>query len=233
VCDLEGYERVSHLEYLPQPGGDRGAEEPWRMALAWLHAEYGPGFRDLALPFLGGLDPDKTELLIRMIDQRINTPLTCGAGRYFDAVAALLGLCHTATFQAEGPMRLESAIKPGILEAYPFEKGSVIRTGSILRGIADDILAKTDSGIIAAKFHNTLIYVTFETVMKLRADRGLNRVALSGGVFQNKYLFEGTCTKLREAGFEVYTHAAVPCNDGGIALGQLAVAAAKRKSLCV
>ena len=233
ICDYEGYERISHLAYLPQPGGDQGAEEPWRMAVAWLYTVYGSGFLELGLPFLDSLEADRMELLTGMIDRKINSPLTCGAGRYFDAVAALLGLCLKATFQAEGPMRLESAVAEGISGSYPFSTGPAIGTGEILRGIVQDIVDKTDSGIISAKFHNTVICLIFETVTRIRDERGMNRVALSGGVFQNRYLFEGACRMLRDAGFEVFTHEAVPCNDGGIALGQLAVAAAKRKSLCV
>jgi len=233
TCDLVDYKRISHFEYLPLPGGDRAAEEPWRMAVSYLYRVFGNEFRKLDLPLINEVDPDKIEGIIMMIDRKINCPLTSGAGRLFDAVASLLGLCHTATFQAEGPVRLESMVIPGCHESYPVETGSEIKFDNTIRGIVQDLTLNTDVKIIASKFHNTIISAIFESVNAIRNRGGISKVVLSGGVFQNKYLLEGTVARLRKNLFTVYSHAIVPTNDGGISLGQLAVASKRRENKCV
>jgi hydrogenase maturation protein HypF len=233
ICGLGGYERIAHFGYLPLPGGDMAAEEPWRMAVSWLYQVYGEDFRRLKVPVLAAIEPVQVDNLVRMIDRKINSPLTCGAGRFFDAVASLTGVCHVASFQAEGPMRLESLAQGHCTEVYPFESGSCIRLDQTLRGIVDDLACGIDAAIIAKKFHNTLISVIFETVIKIRRDSAISKVVLSGGVFQNKHLLEGAISLLREHQFDVYSHKQVPSNDGGIALGQLAVASKRRSLKCV
>jgi len=233
VCDLNDYTRITHFEYIPLPGGDLAAEEPWRMAVSYLYKVFGKDFINLKLSFLKEIEPEKTELLIRMIDRKINCPLTSGAGRLFDAVAALLGLCQVASFPAEGPMRLESLVKKNCTESYKFDADQTICFNATIGGIVEDLSRGVDVTVIASKFHNTIISVIFDSVISLREKEGINKVVLSGGVFQNKYLLEGTITLLNENHFEVYTHSAVPTNDGGIALGQLAIAAKRRNLKCV
>lgn len=233
LCDLNDFERVTHFEYLPMPGGDSASEEPWRMAVSFLYKVYGVSFTELKLPYLKQLDPEKVSIIIQMMERKINCPLTSGAGRLFDCVASLLDLVQIATFQAEGPMRLESVIDSDCHESYSFEKKETISFDATIRQICDDILKGIAASIIAAKFHNTIISVIFETVTSIREKEGINKIVLSGGVFQNKYLLEGTIGILQKNNFEVYSHATVPTNDGGIALGQLAVAAKRRELKCV
>ena len=234
VCDLNDFERITHFEYLPLPGGDSAAEEPWRMAVSWLYKVYGPGFTGLGLPFLNHMDGDKVQLIVQMIDRKINCPLTSGAGRYFDGVASLLDLVQVATFQAEGPMRLESVVRRSCKESYPFRnQGEVICFDETLRGIVEDLLAAEDPSNIAAKFHNTIILAIFGFATDQRLKSKINKVVFSGGVFQNKYLLEGATELLLKNNFEIYSHAAVPTNDGGIALGQMAVASKRREMKCV
>ncbi len=233
VCDLLDFTRISHFEYLPMPGGDRATEEPWRMAVSLLYHVYGDDIFKLGLPLFDQVGKEKIRMAVAMIDRKINCPLTSGAGRLFDAVAAVMGLCHTASFQAEGPMRLESLVREGIGGSYPFNAGETISFARTIRAIADDLAAGLDLKIIASKFHNTIISVIFESVKTIRSHYGISKVVLSGGVFQNKYLLEGTATLLRENSFDVYTHASIPANDGGIALGQLAVASKRRDHSCV
>jgi hydrogenase maturation protein HypF len=233
LCDLHDYTRITHFEYIPLPGGDLAVEEPWRMAVSWLYKVYGKDFTKLNLSFLKEIEPERLAVLVRMIDRNINCPLTSGAGRLFDAVSSLLGLCQVASFQAEGPMKLESLVKKDCRESYSFEIDQNIRFGATVRGIVDDLLHGVDLKIIASKFHNTVISVIFEASNIIRMKEGINKVVLSGGVFQNKYLMEGTITLLEENNFEVYTHHVVPTNDGGISLGQLAIAAKRRNQPCV
>ena len=233
VCDLNDFTRITHFDYIPLPGGDSAAEEPWRTAVSFLYKVYGKEFLSLGLPFLNHLDPDKVALIIQMIDKKINCPLSSGAGRLFDCVASLLDLVQEATFQAEGPMRLEAIVRTDCTESYAFECKETIQFGLTIQEITDDIRRGTDTSIIATKFHNTIILAIFETVKSIRLKEGINKVVLSGGVFQNKYLLEGTIQVLLKNNFEVYSHATVPSNDGGIALGQLAVASKRRELLCV
>ncbi|MDP1622822.1 MAG: carbamoyltransferase HypF [Bacteroidales bacterium] len=233
LCDLNTYTRITHFEYVPMPGGDLAAEEPWRMAVSFLYKAYGRSFTNLKLPFLQEIEPEKTETLIRMIDRKINCPLTSGTGRLFDAVASLLGLCQVASFQAEGPMRLESLIQKYSGDIYNFDTGETIGFDTTIRGIIDDLIAGVEITMIATKFHNTINTAIFDTVNTIRKQSGKNKVILSGGVFQNKYILEKTSMLLRKNNFEVYTHSAVPSNDGGIALGQLAVASKRRENKCV
>jgi hydrogenase maturation protein HypF len=232
LCDLNDYTRITHFEYVPMPGGDLAANEPWRMAVSWLYKVYGREFTSLDLPFLGKIEPEKAAFLIQMIDRNINCPLTSGAGRLFDAIASLLDLCQVAAFQAEGPMRLESLVQENVTESYQFTILQTIRFESVIRGIVDDLLQGVHSSIIASKFHNTIISVIFEAVKIIRQTSGVNKVVLSGGVFQNKYLLEGTIALLEKNSFDVFAHAGIPSNDGGLALGQLIIAAKRRSLIC-
>ena len=233
ICDLNDFERVAHFEYIPQPGGDLATEEPWRMAVSYLYKVYGRGFTDLDLPILKLVDPEKVQLVLQMIDKKINSPLTSGAGRLFDCVASLLDLVQVASFQAEGPMRLESLVRTDCSENYSFHYGETICFDDTIRSIVEDLDRGTEKGIISTKFHNTIISVIFEFANSIRLNQGINKVALSGGVFQNKYLLEGALEILQKNNFEVYSHSKVPANDGGIALGQLAVASKRRELKCV
>ncbi len=233
ICDLVDFKRVTHFDYIPQPGGDRAAEEPWRIAVSWLYKVYGPEFIERDLPLLKKIEPGKIELIMKMIDKKINCPLTSGAGRLFDCVASLLDLVQVATFQAEGPMRLESIVLHNFTGSYPYDFGDTICFDKTIRGIVEDLGKDIDKATISTKFHNTIILTIFEFAESIRLNQGLNKVVLSGGVFQNKYLLEGAIEILQKNNFEIFTHAAVPANDGGIALGQLAVASKRRELKCV
>ncbi len=126
-------------------------------------------------------------------------------------------------------MRLEAAIEPDYTESYNFKIEGSIDLKQIFEGILADLNKKKTQGIIAAKFHNTIINIIFAVADKLRTERGLNKIALSGGSFQNRYILEKVENLLEENGFEVYSHQNTASNDGGLALGQLAIAAKKRE----
>jgi hydrogenase maturation protein HypF len=225
--------RITHFEYIPLPGGDSATEEPWRIAVSYLYKVYGIDFLNLNLDVIKKTDPENIRMIVNMIDKKINCPLTSGAGRLFDCVASLLDLVQIATFQAEGPMRLESLTGTECLESYSFKAGPTICFDETIRGIVDDIYNGIEKMTIATKFHNTIILAIFDSVNTIRKNSGINRVVLSGGVFQNRYLSEETMDLLLKNNFEVYSHSTVPANDGGLALGQLAVASKRRELLCV
>ncbi len=222
VCDTKSFERFAHFDYVKMPGGDIAAEEPWRMVLSYLHNYSLNIFKKLDC--FKNIDDRKIETVNEMIQNNINTPLTSSAGRLFDAVACLLDLCSINSFDAEGPMRLESLIDESEKGSYPFSyNNKVVSFGQTLSGILEDINLVSISSI-SARFHNTIINVIHELVNKMKKETGINKVVLSGGVFQNRYLLENTMCKLEEDKFEIYTNRLVPPNDGGIALGQLIVA---------
>jgi hydrogenase maturation protein HypF len=225
VCDLAGYRRITHLGYVPMPGGDRAVMQPWRMALAYLYHAFGEEMAGLSLPVVekagreGFLDPVMT-----MIRQEINTPLTSSAGRLFDAVAALTGICTTSTFHAEAPMRLEAAATEGEKGVYPWERTGTVDMTPLIRAVVADIRKKVSPALIAARFHNTLIEMITTVTEEIREAAGIGKVVLTGGAFQNSILLAGTEEMLEKKGFEVFRPLEFPVNDGGIALGQLAVA---------
>ena len=233
VCDLATFRRVLHFEYIALPGGDRAVEEPWRTAIAYLYRVYGKDFQSLPLPFLKTLDNGKILPIVNMIDVGINCPMVSSVGRLFDAVAAILNLCLESTFQAEAPMRLESIVGKNCKESYPFTIGKTIRVDEMIKEIVQDVMQGTGISFISAKFHNTILSVIFESVMLTAKKEQIKKVVLSGGVFQNKYLTENIQLQLKQSGMNAYFQEQVPANDGGIALGQLIVAAKRRTLVCV
>lgn len=230
LCDLSHYERKFSLLPVPLPGGDRVTEEPWRTAVSFLYQYMGKEFIALKLPFLETVSPEELQWVLLAIEKKMNAPLSSGAGRLFDAVAALTGLCVYSGFHAEAPMRLEAAILPDCKSKYLYD---VVDGKIILRKlfylIVKDLREGKPAGLIAAKFHNTMLALFVDLAKRMRKESGINKVVLSGGTFQNRYLLENSIQLLENLGFEVFSHRQVPSNDGGIALGQLAVAAALRR----
>jgi hydrogenase maturation protein HypF len=224
VCDYNRFERYSHFAYMPMPGSDRASEEPWRMGLSMLYQAFGDDLFNMDLPLLKSIDHGMLLKITASLKKGINCPLSSGAGRLFDAVAAITGICIHSTFHAEAPMRLESCIKQGVTDFYTIEIADQLSFVPVIRQICQDLLSKTDIGIIAARFHNTIVRASAETVMQIYNKTGIDKVVLSGGTFQNKYLLESLESCLAKNNLAVFTHHKVPCNDGGIALGQLVIA---------
>lgn len=216
VGDLATFERRAHLRYVPLAGGDAAIRQPWRSALSYL--------RDAGISLDLPIPAKQQELVTTMLERRINVFDTSSCGRLFDAVASMLGLRQEITFEAQAAIDLEQAADPDETGVYPF----VIDGEEIdLRATIAAIARERGIATIAAKFHNTVAAVIAEVCEAIRARDGLNRVCLSGGVFQNALLLERTTSRLRERRFDVILHSRVPCNDGGIALGQAAIAAAR------
>ncbi len=229
ICDLLDFERRSYLDYTPMPGGDRATKEPWRMALSYLLKAFGDDYKKINIPFLEEINMDKAAIIETAIWKGINAPLTSSAGRLFDAVAALTGLCTRASFHAEAPMRLEAIADPAEKRAYEFSTGNTIDTTGIIHGVCRDISDGCAAATISARFHNSVINIIFAMSDILSRETGIRKVVLSGGTFQNKYMLKRLENGLKAAGYEVFSPCAIPANDGGIALGQLAVAAARRR----
>jgi len=225
VCDLKEYTRINHFDYMPMPGGDKVTDEPWRMALSYLYKQYGKDFLKFDLPFLKNIKQSSVEILCNAIDKEINCPLSSSSGRLFDAVAALINLNPYSKFHAEAPMRLETIIDKKINQVYPFTLGKTISFELTIEQIVKDLQHSVQLPVISAKFHNTIISVICKVVEEIRNKHNLNKVVLSGGTFQNKYLLEKLENILITNDFEIFSHEKIPTNDGGIALGQLVIAA--------
>jgi hydrogenase maturation protein HypF len=230
VCDLAGYRRLSHLEYLPMPGGDQATLEPWRMAVSYLYRIYGPELVNLDLPFLRKLNLSRVEQVIQAIEKNINCPLTSGAGRLFDAAAALLDLCTHSSFHAEAPMRLENTVSNGICDVYPYDDGTNISMTPAFQAMVDEVMDGVEVGLISTRFHNTVADIIVNRVAEISRECGIRTIALSGGTFQNRYLSSRVESSLLKDQFRVLVPVQLPSNDGGIALGQLMVAARKRET---
>jgi hydrogenase maturation protein HypF len=223
VGGLSGFPRRARLRRIPLAGGDAAVREPWRPALAYLMDALGP---DASLP---GVAEERVRVVKQMIAHNVNTVATSSCGRLFDAVSAIAGLRREVTFEAQAAIELEHCAEDGITGRYPFdlnagEEWEVDFRGAI-RAISADTAARSPA-VISAMFHNTVAQSIIETCRVLRNETQLRRVCLSGGTFQNMRVLSATAAGLAADGFEVFSHAQIPTNDGGIALGQAALAAA-------
>ena len=228
VADFAGFQRRAHLRYVPMPGGDAAVRQPWRMALSYLRDTFGPGPLPDSLRFLQDVPARQISLIDAMIERRIQTVETSSCGRLFDAVAAMVGLGGRVSFEGQAAITLEAAALVGVEERYDFRVNDVdpaeIDMRPTVEGIVRDISLGKDKGYISARFHSTVAAVIVDVCQRLREQEGLNRVCLSGGVFQNIYLLERTIKDLYGCAFEVFQHQLVPPNDGGISLGQAVIA---------
>jgi len=230
VCDLNDFNRAAHLEYIPQPGGDAVTKHPWRMMLAYLYHYFGDGITgEKVMPLLKGIPKNELETVLFMLKNKINSPLTSSAGRLFDAVSALLNICRQATYHAEAPMRLEAVADHDECASYPFDTDNAVSLKKTFQAMIDDMNRGVSPTVISTKFHQTVAELITETVRRISRTTGLKKVALSGGTFQNKIILEKTEQRLKLINLEVYSQSSIPSNDGGIALGQLAIAAKRRE----
>jgi hydrogenase maturation protein HypF len=225
VCDQASYRRAGHLTPVRQPGGDLCAREGWRMAASYL----------LAAGLAPGTPPDHDERAWRLVCRLATSdmaPLSSSAGRLFDAVASLLGVAHTSSFEAEAAMQLETlarGIDADSIDALPVEvlEGGMLQlaTPALVRQMVEQRDAGRSAEELAAVFHESIAQAIVDICCRLAAAERLTRVALSGGVFQNRRLLERSTALLGARGLDVYTNHLVPANDGGISLGQALVAA--------
>lgn len=227
LADYTGFERLAHLGYFPLPGGDAATRRPSRVALGLLHA-LGIEWDD-ALPTHGDLCyEDRTALRIQL-ERKLNTPLTSSMGRLFDAVAALVGVRQVVNYEAQAAIELEALADPEETGLYEFETlpGGIISPAPAVEKLVADVLRGVPPALISARFHNGLAQMTLDTCRRLADQYDVSDVLLSGGVWQNITLLGKTTRLLEKEGFMVATHRQVPANDGGLALGQAAVAAWK------
>jgi hydrogenase maturation protein HypF len=231
VGGLAGFTRAGHLHPVRLPGGDQAVRQPWRMACAWLVAA-GEGDPDTPPAIPPGLaravDAGRWRAIARLARGGAAAPVTTSAGRLFDAVAALCGLRATVTYEGQAAADLEAACDPHERGAYPLPvgAGAVLDARETIRAVARDVAAGVGAGVVAARFHRALADATARACVEVAARAGTQLAVLSGGVFQNVRLLELTAARLEAAGLRVLVPERLPPNDGGIAFGQAAVAAA-------
>jgi len=234
IASMNGFERFGHLAYYPLAGADAASKEAIRPVLGLLAKTYRDDFKLHKFRWLLEqieTDANKQEIILEQIEKRINTVETSSLGRVFDAVAAMLGLGSYNHFEAQLPMALEAIIASGIEEHYDFEL--IDRAGEplqldlhkMIEQLITDIQEGKPSGIISAKFHNCLADALLEMAKEARESKKLKTVALSGGVFCNRYLTNRLVKLLKKNSFSVLFNRDVPSNDGGISVGQAAIAA--------
>jgi hydrogenase maturation protein HypF len=233
IASYEGFERAAHFAYVPLPGGEMAIREPWRMAVSYLSHHFGRDFLKLDIPFVRQLNRQKTDFLLRMMEQGVNSPLTSSCGRLFDAVAALIGIRQQVNYEAQAAIELEMAIASSEDEtAYPLEfmpdgDSWIMSTRPLFEALIENLRRSVPISAISRRFHNGLVEGLVKLATILRTKTALNRVCLSGGTFHNAYLSRRLETRLSEAGFQVFTQKEVPAGDGGLSLGQALVAARK------
>jgi hydrogenase maturation protein HypF len=226
IAGISGYKRAGHLECVPLPGGASAIREPWRTAVSYLKKATGDEIWDYLerAGFVEKYAAGNIDAVLKVSEQRTFSPLSSGAGRLFDAVAALMGVCDRNTFEGEAAMALESLLLEDLNDDYPvdirFSDPMTIDFSMAFLRILGDIVKKEDRRIIASRFHNTVASAIIGVACKLSAVSNIGKVVLSGGVFQNSYLLHRVQKGLGEAGLNVYVNELVPCNDAGISLGQ-------------
>lgn len=231
VGDYRQFRRAAHLRYVQMPGGDRAIREPWRMGLAHL---VDAGCEPSAIE--SRISPSELRTVRKMLERRFNAPLTSSAGRLFDAVTSIAGIRDRGTFEGQAAMQLEwlaTGVEPA--GAYPFElllatedssaeATTIVDTRPLICGVAQDVRRATESRVIARRFHSTVVKIIVDVCELIRKSTRSGVVVLSGGAFMNAVLSCEAANELGEQGFRVYRHRLVPPNDGGLSLGQLAVA---------
>jgi len=227
--DYREYQRLYHLAYIALPGGDLAIREPWRAALSHLERaglSWDPDLHPVKYARQSSKPGwDLLDLIHKQIDSQVNAPLTSSMGRLFDAVAALIGMRQTVNYEAQAAIELEYLVDPDETWSYPIEiQDQILDPAPLLEALLRDLRAGVKPSILAARFHNSIAEIMGVISIQIRSETGINEVALSGGVWQNMTLLKKSVGFLRKDGFKIYLHHQVPTNDGGIALGQAAIA---------
>jgi hydrogenase maturation protein HypF len=241
VGNLEGFERVGCLWPVRMPGGEQAIKQPWRMTCSWLLAAFGS---EVAMPttLVGRVSQKSWEQVAGLVSSGFASPSTTSVGRLFDAVAVLLGLGGEVNYEGQAAVELEAISDRRETGLYPIDRleqsglddrapASVLDVRATVSAIVRDVAQDADISLIAARFHNTLAIATAQALYELCDRHGIDRVVLSGGVFQNRRLLEQTASLVAHGDLRVLLPARVPCNDGGISFGQAAVAQARSEQV--
>ncbi|MCP4966634.1 MAG: carbamoyltransferase HypF [bacterium] len=225
--DLDGLSRVGHLGVAQLVGGDAAVKRPYRMALSHLWAA-SIGW-DEDIPAVAQTSAEEQRIIRQQLETGLNSVETTSMGRLFDAVASLAGVCHEISYEGQAAIELEALGTPDAEGEYRFdlitnETGLIVDPSPVIAAVAGDVTSGVSAPIISTRFHRALAAAMVASAREMRQRYHIDTAALSGGVFQNVTLLEAAKRGLEESGFEVLTHRLVPPNDGGLALGQIALA---------
>jgi hydrogenase maturation protein HypF len=229
VSDFKDFKRLGQFQYVPMPGGAAAILRPRRMAISYLFTLFGEDALKQDLPFLRQVDSLEVDLIAKQIQRGINSPLTSSCGRLFDAVSALIGVRGTIDYEAQAAIELEMLADESETALYPFsiveQDGThIVQLNELFAAIIADLNKGVSTPKISARFHNSIASIVTQMCSRLTGITGIKKVALSGGVFQNRLLLRLAVAALEKDGFEVLTHREVPGNDGGISVGQAVIA---------
>lgn len=242
VADYQGFTRMGQLEYLPLPGGDAATRKPYRIAISYILSLLGEDIlNNLISKAMNHSQPScmqhisevEIQVIKHQLENKLNSPLTSSMGRLFDAISALIGIRGIVHYEGQAAVELEMAAYVGkhasSEESYPYhiveDQGiKIVRLTDLLSAVVEDSAQNIAQSIISSRFHNTIAQIASTMCQQLADETGIRQVALSGGVFQNRLLLTKTITLLKNNSLKVFTHRQVPCNDGGISLGQAIVA---------
>ncbi len=226
LADYKSFERGAHLKYIPLAGGDASVRKPYRAALAHLW-QAGAAWNKF-LPCVAVCAETEQRILLKQFENKFNVVSTSSFGRLFDAVASIAGIRQTVTYEAQAAIEFEAILDDNIKSAYEFylNEGKTVEIdcAPLIRWVALDVLDGVPVFEISAKFNNAAANLILRLALRFREHEKINKVALSGGCFQNVALLKASLKRLREHDFEVLTHQKVPPNDGGLALGQAIIA---------
>jgi len=226
VCNTVSFRRAGHFRYMPLAGGESAIRHPWKTAVSFIREAVGSDAPEYIARtgIVERCGEKEVSAVLSLCDRREFTVLSSGAGRLFDAISSIAGICDENTFEGEAPMKLESAIRYGIEDDYPVDivmKDPLeVDFSYTLISVIHDLERGVDRAEISARFHNTITAIIVRVVQRLRDMHSLSRVVLSGGTFQNRYLLGRTMLLLERAGVEVFVNTRVPPNDAGVSLGQ-------------
>lgn len=237
--DYKKFERCGHLRTFSLPGGDKAVKEPVRVAISLLYESFGDSAADLDLPMYSELDAMSKDIFFKMAKQNINAPATSSMGRLFDGVSSLIGVCHKIEYEAQAAIELEGLLdrefSTDSLFEYDIEEiNGVLQLDyrpmirNIVRCLSQE--GETDRAIMSRRFHSTIVDAIKNICIRIAGNKGVYKVALSGGVFMNEFLLVNTIIALQECGLKPFYQQTVPSNDGGISMGQIMIADALSKT---
>jgi len=229
ICDRLEFTRAAHLDYIKMPGGEKAIKEPWRMSVSYIYKTLsGHGSKKEINDIIFELYGNDGINLINILNSNINCIETSSMGRFFDAIANIIGITDTVTYEGQASIELEAISEFDIKESYNYKVIKkdmyIIEPYEIIREVLNDKKKGVSAKIIASKFQNTIVNLAVNMCVRIREELCINEVVLSGGVFQNSFLMEKICCNLKKNNFKVYTHKELPSNDGGIAIGQIIIA---------
>jgi len=231
ICNFKTFQRMASFEYLNIPGKDSAIKAPWKIGLSCLCRVYNK--IDDFFPFFKNIEKEQILIILKMIKNNVNIHKSSGMGRLFDAVSSIIGLRHYSSYEGQGPIELESIAFHDINDYYQYDwiknDKYTILISEIIKSVVKDVQNNCPIGLISAKFHNTIINIITNMSTKIAKEYDINKIIMSGGVFQNRIIHDGIYRKLLKNKFNVFSHSKIPTNDGGISLGQVVIGSKKIK----